>query len=187
MGGYPRFQALILATGALFDAALSKAAQEELEVLEREIGVRRLTAYAFPGPRHGLQQAYLLRAGQLAWLTRGRYLRHERNYLSLQIDDVLLPNDGWDAASHSIDMDPKAMIRMTPDDAARGARWVALAQPAPRSCLQRRNGGETALDVPAVARARAQTTGGGIRSGWTLVAPGETVLDQAVPRGSATS
>jgi hypothetical protein len=41
----------------------------------------------------------------------------------LQIDDVLLPNHGWDAASHTIDMDPKAMIRMTPDDAARAARW----------------------------------------------------------------
>jgi hypothetical protein len=170
MGGHPRFQALILATGALFDVALSKAAQEELEVLEREFGVRRLTVYAFPGPAHGLQaptwagpldrvnasltpsgrrvfpylrgplpidpgswgylaapvsverfdslvtaadgsalvgihrqgdgreemvqtfdanagqtQAYLLRGGQLGWLTRGRYLGHQRNYLSLQI------------------------------------------------------------------------------------------------------
>ena len=71
----------------------------------------------------GQIQAHLLRRGQLAWLTRGRYLGHERNYLALQIDDVLLPNHRWDAASQTIDVTRGAMIRMTADDADHAARW----------------------------------------------------------------
>jgi hypothetical protein len=71
----------------------------------------------------GQIQAHLLRRDQLAWLTRGRYLGHERNYLPLQVDDVLLPNHGWNAASKTIDLTPRAMIRMTADDADHAARW----------------------------------------------------------------
>ena len=52
--GNPRFQGLILATGALFDEVLTQAAREELEALECQFGIRRLTAYAVPGPVHGL-------------------------------------------------------------------------------------------------------------------------------------
>ena len=71
----------------------------------------------------GQIQAHLLRRGQLAWLTRGRYLGHERHYLPLQIDDVLLPNHGWDIRSKTVDRTPGAMIRMTADDAHHAARW----------------------------------------------------------------
>jgi hypothetical protein len=39
-------------------------------------------------------QAHLLRRGQLEWVTRGTYLGHQRSYLLLQIDDVLLPTPG---------------------------------------------------------------------------------------------
>jgi len=208
VSGHPRFQAVILATGALFDEVLTKTEQEELEALERDFGIRRLTAYAVPGPARGLQaptwagpldrvsagltpsgrrvfpylrgplpidpgswgylaapvsgecfdtlvvaadgsglvgihrppdgreemvqtfdanaaqmQAHLLRRGQLAWVTRGRYLGHQRHYLSLQIDDVLLPNHRWDPVSHAIDADASAMIRITPDDVTHAARW----------------------------------------------------------------
>src|SRR5450755_1870813 len=55
VSGHPRFQAVILATGALFDEVLTKTEQEELEALERDFGIRRLTAYAVPGPARGLQ------------------------------------------------------------------------------------------------------------------------------------
>ena len=68
----------------------------------------------------------LLRHGQLAWLTRGAYLGHQRNYLSVHIDDVLLPNRGWDRsgdpAGASAGSEP-ATLRMSSADAARTARW----------------------------------------------------------------
>ena len=206
--GRPRFQATIVSTGGLVRDALTSATRAELEALEREFGIRRLTAYALPGAEHGLQaanwagplesvslrltssgaaifpylqgpipvdpgswgyladpvsdkrfdrlvvaddgsalvgvhrrrdgreemvqtfdanagqiQAQLLRRGQLAWLTRGGYLGHERNYLPLQVDDVLLPNHGWNAATKTIDVTAGAMIRMTADDAHHAARW----------------------------------------------------------------
>jgi hypothetical protein len=54
-GQNPRFQGVILATGALFDEMLSPAARDELEALECQFGIRRLTAYAVPGPVHGLR------------------------------------------------------------------------------------------------------------------------------------
>ena len=202
--GQPRFQAIIVSTGGLLPGAV----RAQLEALERRYGIRRLTAYAVPGPEHGLRapkwagaletvslrltssgasifpylqgpfpvdpgswgyladpvsdarfdplvvaddgsalvgvhrrrdgreemvqtfdanpgqiQAHLLRRGQLAWLTRGRYLGHDRSYLPLQVDDVLLPNHGWNAASKTIDVTPSAMIRMTADDADHAARW----------------------------------------------------------------
>jgi hypothetical protein len=206
--GRPRFQAIIVSTGGLLREAPTNDVRAQLEALEREFGIRRLTAYALPGAENGLRppkwagpldsvslrltssgakvfpylqgrlpvdpgswgyladpasdkrfdplvvagdgsalvgvhrrrdgreemvqtfdanpgqiQAHLLRRGQLAWLTRGRYLGHERNYLPLQIDDVLLPNHGWNPASKTIDVTPGAMIRMTADDAHHAAQW----------------------------------------------------------------
>jgi len=206
--GRPRFQAVIVSTSALVREALPGDARVQLEALEREFGIRRLTAYALPGAENGLQapkwagplesvsphltssgatifpylqgplpvdpgswgyladpldderfdplvvaedgstlvgvhrrrdgreqmvqtfdanagqiQAQLLRRGQLAWLTRGRYLGHDRSYLSLHVDDVLLPNHGWNADAQTIDVTRDAMIRMTADDAHHAARW----------------------------------------------------------------
>ena len=206
--GRPRFQALIVATGGLLGESLPGAVRVQLESLEREFQIRRLTAYAVPGGENGLRapkwagplesvsprltpsgtalfpylqgplpvdpgswgyladpvsdkrfdplvvagdgstlvgihrrrdgreemvqtfdanagqiQAHLLRRGQLAWLTRGRYLGHERSYLPLQIDDVLLPNHGWNTGSKAIDVTRGALIRMTADDAHHAARW----------------------------------------------------------------
>ena len=207
--GNPRFQGLILATGALFDEVLTQTARKELEALECQFGIRRLTAYAVPGPVHGLHpatyagaldqvragltasgrrvfpylrgplpidpgswgylaapvsrerfdalivapdgsalvgihrrpdgreemvqtfdanagqpQAHLLRPGQLAWVTLGRYLGHRRSYLSLQIAHVLLGNHGWDPAAHAVDRNLGAMIRMTANDATHAADWA---------------------------------------------------------------
>jgi hypothetical protein len=65
----------------------------------------------------------LLRRGQLAWLTRGTYLGFERNYLSIQIDDVLLPNHSWDVEAHETDLNPETSIRMTAEDAKGAADW----------------------------------------------------------------
>jgi peptidoglycan/xylan/chitin deacetylase (PgdA/CDA1 family) len=206
--GDARYQGLILASGGLAEAALDASQRAALERLERELGVRRLTAYAYPGAEYGLSPpvwagplesvsatltpsgrqvfpylreqlpidagswAYLatpavrkgfdtllagpdrsalvgihrhpdgreemvqlfdanpaqthgqvLRRGQLAWLTRGTYLGFERNYLPIQIDDVLLPNHSWDVEAHETDLSPEASIRMTAEDATRAANW----------------------------------------------------------------
>src|ERR1700761_5876346 len=52
--GRPRFQGVIVSTGGLV-ATLSRAVRAELEALEREFGIRRLTAYALPGAENGLR------------------------------------------------------------------------------------------------------------------------------------
>ncbi len=202
------FQALILATGELREQSLSSSQCRALEQLEREFGIRRLIAYAYPHSMHGLQspvwagpldgvsgtltpsgqrvfpylrskvlidagswgylahplsderfetlvaapdgsalvgihrhadgreemvqtfaanpgqtQSQLLRHGQLAWVTRGTYLGYERNYLSLHVDDVLLPNRASSVAADAIDSGPSALIRMSARDASRAARW----------------------------------------------------------------
>ena len=53
--GTPRFQALIVATGGLVREALPDAVCAQLESLEREFRIRRLTAYALPGAENGLR------------------------------------------------------------------------------------------------------------------------------------
>jgi hypothetical protein len=68
-------------------------------------------------------QSQLLRHGQLAWVTRGTYLGDQRNYLELQVDDLFLPDDVWDVATHTTNFAPAAAIRMTPDDTARAVAW----------------------------------------------------------------
>jgi hypothetical protein len=66
-------------------------------------------------------QGRLLRRGQLAWLTRGTFVGLERNYLSVQIDDVLLPNNSWDIDRHESDPSARVSLRMTAQDARRAA------------------------------------------------------------------
>ncbi|MGO9886041.1 MAG: hypothetical protein ACLPV4_23855, partial [Solirubrobacteraceae bacterium] len=182
--GGPRYQGLILAGEGLIEMALEPSQRAALELLEQELGLRRLIAYATPGPEHGLQaphwsgrldeleptltgrgrevfpylrdrlpvdagswahlaapesaqrfqtliagpdgsalvgihahddgreemiqlfsansaqvQGQLLLRGQIAWLTGGAYVGFDRNYLSVQIDDVLLPNHSWNVAA----------------------------------------------------------------------------------------
>jgi hypothetical protein len=53
--GTPRYQALILSDPGLLEIALEPEDRETLRRLERELGLRRLIAYAYPGPEHGLQ------------------------------------------------------------------------------------------------------------------------------------
>jgi len=65
----------------------------------------------------------LLRHGQLAWVTHGTFFGDQRNYLELHVDDVFLPDDIWDPATHSTDFDPADAVRMTPDDVAAAVAW----------------------------------------------------------------
>jgi hypothetical protein len=207
--GEARYQAVILSDAGLIEMALEPADRELLEGLERDLGLRRLTAYAYPGPEHGLAtphwsgkleevqthltpagreifpylkdelpidpgswvylarpespkdfeilvagpddtallgihryadgreemvqlfdanpyqaQGQILRRGQLDWLTGGVHLGYERNYLPVQVDDVLLANHSWSVNGHRSDQRPEARMRMTAADAERAARWV---------------------------------------------------------------
>ena len=205
--GDRRLQALILADGAVLETALTPAQRRLVATLAAERRIRRLIAYAYPGPGHGLapagvsgalggvtatltpagrdvfpylrdrfvidagswghpaapsgpgafiplltdpdgavllgihhgaggetmvqtiaahhrqRHAQLLRRGQLAWLTHGIHVGHDRHYLSLHVDDVLLANHSWDVSRHAGDTDPSAAARMTARDAVRVARW----------------------------------------------------------------
>ena len=54
----------------------------------------------------------LLRDGMLDWVTRGVFLGYPRNYLGLDVDDVFLPDDKWDAVHNVTNYD-----ETHPDDA----------------------------------------------------------------------
>jgi hypothetical protein len=203
------YQGMILSDAGLIEMALEPGAREALERLECDLGLRRLTAYAYPGPEYGLTSAHwsgelddvealltdagrevfpylkrqlpvdpgswaylarpespksfetlvaapdgaalvgihrhadgreemvqlfdangnqaqgqILRRGQLNWLTAGTHLGYEGNYLSVQVDDVLLANHSWSVNGHRSDQRPQARMRMTAADAERAARWV---------------------------------------------------------------
>jgi hypothetical protein len=200
--GAVRYQALILASEGLVDALLDG---EQLALAERDSRLRRLNAYAYPGPRYGLtpptwagrldgiaarltargrelfpylngpvpidrgtwgylaatdpgqhfetlllgpggssllgihsdddgreemvqtfdanstqMHGHLLRQGLLAWLTREVHVGYQRNYLTVHVDDVLLPNHGWDPERHATGT---GILRMTAKDASCAARW----------------------------------------------------------------
>jgi hypothetical protein len=68
-------------------------------------------------------QSWLLRHGQLEWVTRGTYLGLQRTYLELQVDDIFLPDDSWDPVRHVTNYDPAAAIRMTPADVTFLSNW----------------------------------------------------------------
>ena len=48
---------------------------------------------------------------------------YQRDYLSVRVDDVLLPNDSSDPERHATATDNAGILRMTADDTARTARW----------------------------------------------------------------
>lgn len=203
--GALRYQALILIKEGLLDCLLDSEQRSALDGAERDAGLRRLSAYAYPGPQYGLNppswsgrlddviarltphglevfpylrgpvpidpgtwgylatpepgrcfeplllgpggssllgvwcdgagreqmvqtfdansaqvHGQLLRQGMLAWLTRGVHVGYQRNYLTVHVDDVLLPNHGWDPERH---VTGSGMLRMSAQDALRTARW----------------------------------------------------------------
>jgi hypothetical protein len=63
----------------------------------------------------------LLRHGMLKWVTQGVFLGYRRNYWSMHVDDVFMPNDRWDPITKtSIDSN---LIRMTPTHVNRAIYW----------------------------------------------------------------
>jgi hypothetical protein len=74
--------------------------------------------------------AQLLRHGLLAWLTKGAYFGHWRNYLGLHIDDAIYPDERWNAALNCTPDPPTPEcpeippIRMTAADVTRAVSWM---------------------------------------------------------------
>lgn len=84
----------------------------------------------------GQQHWRVLSHGIVTWLTRGVTTAYSRNFFSLHVDDVLLPDARWsttgdctigddcDPVAHPEDA-PGATIRMTPADVVRWRSWEA--------------------------------------------------------------
>lgn len=110
------------ATGASFDTLLSGPNGSALVGVFTHPDGREEMVQTFDGNQYQLH-SWLLRHGELNWVTRGTYLGLQRNYLELQVDDVFLPDDSWDATNHVTNYDPAAAIRMTPADVTFLSNW----------------------------------------------------------------
>ncbi|WP_042373526.1 hypothetical protein [Streptacidiphilus neutrinimicus] len=78
------------------------------------------------------QQYRLLARGIVDWMTQGIHLGFDRDYFSMNVDDVLLPDDRWsstakctpgDAASACQGAPASSEIRMTPADVSYAVQW----------------------------------------------------------------
>ena len=68
----------------------------------------------------------LLRHGELGWVTRGIYLGMDRSYLTVDVDDVFLPDDKWDPTTKTTPEDTapgQQDLRMTPGDVSTLVAW----------------------------------------------------------------
>jgi hypothetical protein len=65
----------------------------------------------------------LLRHGMLSWVTRGVYLGTERNYMTVNVDDIFLSSDHWDPKTHA--ETTRNPIRMTSKDVDQAVAWSA--------------------------------------------------------------
>lgn len=110
------------AAGARFDTFLTGPGSSSLVGVVTHPDGREEMVQTFDGNQFQLH-SWLLRHGELEWLTRGTYIGLQRNYLELQIDDVFLPDDSWDVATHTTNFDPAAAIRMTPADVTFLTNW----------------------------------------------------------------
>jgi hypothetical protein len=72
-----------------------------------------------PGQLHSL----LLSHGLLRWVTRGVYLGYWRNYFTMHVDDVFLPDDRWDVTANTTPEGGPNPIRMTPADVTATLAW----------------------------------------------------------------
>lgn len=111
------------AAGARFDTLLTGPGGSSLLGVFTHPDGREELVQTFDANQFQLQ-SWLLRHGELNWVTRGVHLGEQRNYLELQVDDVFLPDDTWDVARHVTNYDPAAAIRMTAADVTRAVDWT---------------------------------------------------------------
>ncbi|MCP3801450.1 hypothetical protein NLX83_19515 [Allokutzneria sp. A3M-2-11 16] len=72
-------------------------------------------------------QFRLLAHGLVTWLTKGVHLGLHRNYLSMHVDDVFLPDERWNSTANctsgELNCPVLPSIRMTQADAEQAKRW----------------------------------------------------------------
>ncbi|MCU1458207.1 MAG: hypothetical protein JWL73_2299 [Actinomycetia bacterium] len=79
----------------------------------------------------GQSQFQLLAHGIITWMTKGVHLGYDRNYFTVQIDDLFLPDSRWSTAGNCTpgdDCPPGSTIttpdiRMTPADVTTAVQW----------------------------------------------------------------
>jgi hypothetical protein len=103
-------------SAASFETLLTGSAGSALLGIATTKDEREEMIATFDGNENQLHTAEL-RHGMLNWVTRGIYLGRERNYFAMQVDDVFLPNDGWDTATNTTPENEN--IRMTAADVTR--------------------------------------------------------------------
>lgn len=108
------------ATGAKFKTLLSGPNNSALVGINTRADGREEMVITFDSNQYQLQSA-LLRHGMLTWATRGVYLGTERNYLTVQVDDVFQGSARWDmAANVETEENPH---RMTQYDVLKAVLW----------------------------------------------------------------
>ena len=65
---------------------------------------------------HIQTQWLLLGPGLIDWVTAGMHLGLYRNYATIHVDDVFVPDDLWSTTTHANDFDPAVAMRMKPVD-----------------------------------------------------------------------
>lgn len=111
--------------GEIFTSLVSASSGEPLVgVYQRADSTQELVVTVDMNP--STLHARLLLQGMLRWVTKGVHLGFSRNNLSVQIDDVFLPDDRWDMVNNTTHEDDGAtipLIRMLASDATRLQNW----------------------------------------------------------------
>jgi hypothetical protein len=108
------------ATGAKFKTLVSGPGSSALVGINTRTDGREEMVSTYDSNQYQLQNQ-LLRHGMLSWVTRGVYLGTERNYLTVQVDDVFQSSARWDTAANAeTEVRPN---RMTQFDVLRGVLW----------------------------------------------------------------
>ncbi len=108
------------ATGSKFKTLVTGPGNSALVGINTRPDGREEMVSTFDSNQYQLQNQ-LLRHGMLSWVTRGVYLGTERNYLTVQVDDVFQGSARWDTVANAeTEVRPN---RMTQFDVLRAVVW----------------------------------------------------------------
>lgn len=112
------------AEGSTFDPLVNSPTGEALVGVYSSDGREEMVVTVDSSPN--THQSHLWLHGMLQWVTRGTYLGMARNYLSVHVDDVFLPDDRWDSVSNVTHEDGGStlpLIRMNEADGLNLKNW----------------------------------------------------------------
>lgn len=85
----------------------------------------RETMIATVDSNPNLVHTLVLESGLVSWVSQGLYIGKKRAYLTPQVDDIFIDNDGWNIATHSNPSDGSNTFRITGTDLASFVTWQA--------------------------------------------------------------